>query len=47
MTPETFGWIRAKLLASLGRAADDPRVMTQPFSDGTQGYVLYIRHSTP
>ncbi|MBS0525957.1 MAG: glycosyltransferase family 39 protein [Proteobacteria bacterium] len=47
MTPETFGWIRAKLLASLGRAADDPRVMTQPFSDGAQGYVLYIRHSTP
>jgi hypothetical protein len=47
MTPETFGWIRAKLLASLGLAADDARVMAQSFSDGTQGFVLYVRQPTP
>jgi hypothetical protein len=43
MSPEIFGWIRAKLLASLGRAADDARVTAQSFSDGTPGFVLYVR----
>ncbi len=47
MTPEIFGWIKAKLLVALGRAGDDPRVIIQPFSDGTQGFVLYLRHPTP
>jgi hypothetical protein len=47
MTPETFGWIKAKLLGALGRTGDDPRIATQPFSDGTQGFVLYVRHPAP
>jgi hypothetical protein len=45
MTTETFAWISAQLLASLGRGADDPRVMTQAFSDGTPGFILYVRQS--
>ena len=43
MSPETADWIKAKLLASVGRAADDPRIAIQPFDDGTSGYVLYTR----
>lgn len=43
MSPEIFDWIRAKLLVTLGRAADDPRIAVRQFDDGTLGYVLYIR----
>jgi hypothetical protein len=43
MTPEAFDWIRATLLAALGRKADDPAVMTRAFNDGALGYVLYVR----
>jgi hypothetical protein len=47
MTPETFDWIRAVLLASLGRKVDDSVVMTRPFDDGSQGFVLYVRQPAP
>ena len=47
MNRETFDWIGAKLLASLDRAADDARVTVQSFSDGTEGFVLYVRPSAP
>jgi hypothetical protein len=47
MTAEAFDWIRATLLALLGRTADDPAIVTRPFSDGALGYVLYVRQPTP
>jgi len=33
--------------ASVGRAADDPRVAIRQFDDGAMGYVLYARQLTP
>lgn len=42
MSAETVDWIKAKLLASVGGAADDPRVAIRSFDDGTPGYVLYV-----
>jgi hypothetical protein len=43
MSPGIADWIKAKLLASVGRAADDPRVALREFDDGALGYVLYVR----
>jgi hypothetical protein len=43
MSPGIADWIKAKLLASVGRAANDPRVAIRQFDDGALGYVLYVR----
>lgn len=43
VTPETADWIKAKLLASLARPAEGPRLAIQQFEDGSLGYVLYVQ----
>ncbi|HEY4171316.1 MAG TPA: glycosyltransferase family 39 protein [Reyranella sp.] len=43
MAPGIADWIRVQLLASAGRAADDPRIAIRSFDDGAMGYVLYVR----
>jgi hypothetical protein len=45
MTPDIANWIKATLLASIGRPSAGASIVVQPFDDGAQGYVLYVRPS--